>query len=184
MFVHYWYIKKVLKQLCKADLYTKVEKANFYTKIEKCEFYSKLVEYLEYILSFSRLIMFNNKVMIIQDWLKSNKFKNIQSFLDFANFYYQFIFNYLDIVILLIYLIQKNILQKLDNFCYNVFNFLKKAFTSTSIFMHYISNIQLIMKMDTSNYILTIILFIINENNKFYTVIFLLLDFYLHKAGL
>ena len=43
-----------------------------------------------------------NKVKIIQDWLEPKKVKDIQSFLDFANFYHQFIFNYLDIVILLI----------------------------------------------------------------------------------
>ena len=49
--------------------------------------------------------MFNDKVKIIQDWLELKKVKNIQSFLGFTNFYHQFIFNYLNIVILLIYLI-------------------------------------------------------------------------------
>ena len=92
---HHWHIKKVLKYLCKAS---------FYTKVEKCEFHSKLIEYLEYILSPSGLTMSNDKVKIIQDWLESNKVKNIQFFLGFANFYCQFIFNYLDIVILLTYL--------------------------------------------------------------------------------
>ena len=46
--------------------------------------------------------MSNGKVNIIQDWPESNKVKDIQFFLGFANFYYQFIFNYSDIVILLI----------------------------------------------------------------------------------
>ena len=46
--------------------------------------------------------MSDNKVKIIQDWLEPKKVKDIQSFLDFANFYCQFIFNYSDIVILLI----------------------------------------------------------------------------------
>ena len=31
--------------------------------------------------------MFDNKVKIIQDWPKSKKVKDIQSFLGFANFY-------------------------------------------------------------------------------------------------
>ena len=48
---------------------------------------------------------YHDKMKIIQDWLESKKVKNIQFFLGFANFYHQFIFNYLDIVILLIYLI-------------------------------------------------------------------------------
>jgi len=32
--------------------------------------------------------MSDNKVKTIQDWLESKKVKDIQSFLDFANFYY------------------------------------------------------------------------------------------------
>ena len=49
--------------------------------------------------------MSKNKVKIIRDWLEPRKVKNIQFFLGFANLYHQFIFNYLDIVISLIYLI-------------------------------------------------------------------------------
>jgi len=95
MFEHYWHVKEVLKCLCKAG---------FYAKAEKCEFHSELVEYLGYILSPSGLTMSDDKVKIIQDWLESKKVKDIQSFLDFTNFYCQFIFNYLDIVIPLTYL--------------------------------------------------------------------------------
>jgi len=76
---HYQYIKEVLKYLCKASLYAKVE---------KYEFHSELVEYLGYILSPSGLTMSNDKVKIIQDWLKPKKVKDIQFFLGFANFYH------------------------------------------------------------------------------------------------
>ena len=121
---HHWYVKKVLKCLHKASLYTKAE---------KCEFHSKLVEYLGYILSSSGLTMSNDKVRIIQDWLEPKKVKNIQSFLGFANFYCQFIFNYSDIVISLTQLIQKDVLWKFDSFCHDTFNLLKKVFTSAPI---------------------------------------------------
>ena len=56
MFKHHWHVKKVLKYLYKASLYTKVE---------KCKFYSESVEYLEYILFPSGLTMSDNKVKII-----------------------------------------------------------------------------------------------------------------------
>jgi len=59
MFEHHWHVKEVLKHLCKAGLYAKAE---------KCEFYSESVEYLEYILSSSGLIMSDDKIKIIQDW--------------------------------------------------------------------------------------------------------------------
>ena len=75
---HYQYVKEVLKHLYKASLYVKAE---------KCKFHSELVEYLGYILFPSSLTMFNDKVMIIQDWLEPKKVKTIQSFLGFTNFY-------------------------------------------------------------------------------------------------
>ena len=97
---HYWHVKEVLKCLRKAGLYTKAE---------KCEFHSESVEYLGYILSPSGLTMSNNKVKIIQNWPEPKKVKDIQSFLGFANFYRQFIFNYSDIIIPLTHLIRKDI---------------------------------------------------------------------------
>jgi len=97
---HHQHVKEALKCLHKAGLYAKVE---------KYEFHSESVEYLGYIVSPSGLTMSNNKVKIIQDWLEPKKVKDIQFFLDFANFYHWFIFNYSDIVILLICFTQKDI---------------------------------------------------------------------------
>jgi len=97
---HHQHVKKVFKHFHKAGLYAKAE---------KCEFHSELVEYLGYILSHSGLTMSDDKIKIIQDWLEPKKVKDIQSFLGFANFYCQFIFNYSDIVILLTRLTQKDI---------------------------------------------------------------------------
>ena len=137
---YHQHVKKVLKYLHKAGLYAKAK---------KCKFHSESVEYLGYILSPSGLTISDNKVKIIQDWLEPKKVKDIQSFLDFANFYCWFIFNYLDIVILLKYLTQKDIPWKFDSFCQDAFNSLKKAFIFTLIFTHWISNAQLIIETDT-----------------------------------
>ena len=63
---HCQHVKKVLKYLCRVDLYTKVE---------KCGFHFKSVEYLGYILFSSGLTMSNDKM--IQDWPESKKVKNI-----------------------------------------------------------------------------------------------------------
>ena len=126
---HHQQVKEVLKHLHKAGLYAKAE---------KCKFHSESVEYLGYILSSSGLTMSDDKIKIIQDWPEPKKVKDIQSFLDFTNFYYQFIFNYLDIVIPLTCLIQKNIPWKFDSSCQDAFNSLKKAFTSAPILTHWI----------------------------------------------
>ena len=110
---HHWHVKEVLKCLCKASLYAKAE---------KCKFHSELVDH-------SGLTMSDDKVKIIQDWPEPKKVKDIQSFLGFTNFYCWFIFNYLDIVILLICLTQKDIPWKFDSSYHNAFNSLKKVFS-------------------------------------------------------
>ena len=160
---HHQHVKEVLKCLRKAGLYAKAE---------KYKFHSELVEYLEYILSPSGLIMSDDKVKIIQDWPELKKVKDIQSFLGFANFYCQFIFNYLEIVIPLTCLTQKDIPWKFDSSCVDAFNSLKKAFTSASILTYWISNAQLIMETDALDYALTTIFSIVNKENEVYLVAF------------
>ncbi len=155
---HHQHIKEVLKYFHKAGLYAKAE---------KCKFHSKLVEYLGYIFSPSGLTMSDDKVKIIQDWLEPKKVKDIQFFLGFAKFYCWFIFNYLDIIISLSCLTQKNIPWKFDFSCHNAFNSLKKAFISAPILTHWISDTQLIMKTDVSDYALTAILFMLTKKMKF-----------------
>ena len=160
---YHWHVKEVLKHLCKVGLYTKAE---------KCKFHSESVEYLGYILSSSSLTISDIKIKIIQDWPEPKKVKNIQSFLGFANFYCQFIFNYSDIVILLTCLIWKNIPWKFNSFYHDAFNSLKKAFTSTPILTHWIPDAQLIVETDASDYALAAILSIVNDNNEVYLVAF------------
>ena len=160
MFEYCQHIKEVLKHLCKTGLYTKVEKCKFYFEV------------LEYILSPSGLTISDDKVKIIQDQPEPNKVKDIQYFLQFTNFYHQFIFNYLDIVISLTYLTWKDILWKFDSFCCDIFNSLKKASTSTPILTHWIPNAQLIMKTNALDYTLTTIFSIVNEENEVHPVAF------------
>ena len=160
---HHQHVKEVLKRLHKAGLYAKAE---------KCKFHSELVEYLGYILSPSGLTMSDDKIKIIQDWLELKKVKDIQFFLGFANFYHWFIFNYLDIVIPLTRLTRKNIPWKFDSSCQDAFNSLKKVFTSAPILTHWIPNAQLIMETDTSDYVLTAILSVVNKDNEVHPVAF------------
>ena len=79
MFKHHQHIEEVLKYLYKTSLYAKAE---------KCKFHSELVKYLGYIFSPSSLTISDDKVKIIQDWQEPKKVKDIQSFLDFTNFYH------------------------------------------------------------------------------------------------
>jgi len=156
-------VKEVLKRLHKTGLYAKAE---------KYKFHSESVEYLGYILFPSGLTMSDDKVKIIQDWPEPKKVKDIQSFLGFANFYCWFIFNYLDIVILLTHLTWKDIPWKFDTSCQDAFNSLKKAFISVPILTHWIPDAQLIVETDASDYALATILSIVNKDNEVHPVAF------------
>ena len=59
-----------------------------------------------------------------------------------------------------------------NNSYYDTFNSLKKTLTAVPILMHWISNVQFIIKIDTSNYALAAILSIMNKIHKVYLVVF------------
>jgi hypothetical protein len=58
-----------------------------YAAPHKCEFHKDTVEYLGFILSPDGLCMAEDKVKTILDWPEPRKVKDIQSFLEFCNFY-------------------------------------------------------------------------------------------------
>jgi hypothetical protein len=87
------------------------------------------------------------KVKVIQDWPEPQKVKDIQSFLGFANFHRQYIYNYSNIVVLLTCLTQKNIPWNFDESCKLAFLRLKQAFISALVLTHYKHSCLLLIKM-------------------------------------
>ena len=160
----YWsHVKEVLNRL---------QKVRLYAKVEKCEFHSDSVEYLGYVLSPTGLTMSDTKVKTIQEWPEPKKVKNIQSFLDFANFYRHFISNYSDIVIPLTCLTRKNTPWNFDDNCRIAFNNLKQAFASAPILTHWVPDAQLVMETDALDYALAAILFIMTKDNEIHPIAF------------
>jgi hypothetical protein len=130
------------------------------------------VEYLGYLLSLDSLTMSNKKVQAIVDWPEPQKVKDIQSFLRFANFYHQFIYNYSDIVVPLMQLTHKDAPWNFLDECRKSFETLKKAFTTAPILMHWMPNIPLIVEMDTSDYTIAGILSIVYPDSEIRPVVF------------
>ena len=125
---HTKHVREVLRRLHQHKLYAKPE---------KCEFHSDSVEYLGYFLSPNGLTMSQDKVKTICNWPEPCKVKDIQSFLGFANFYRQFIFNYSDIVVPLTRLTRKDAPWDFSDVCQRSFNQLKKAFTTAPILTYF-----------------------------------------------
>ena len=93
------------------------------------------------------------KVDTIINWPTLMNIKDVQSFLEFANFYRRFIYGYSKIAAPLTRLTCKDVVFKWFSECENAFNILKRAFTSDVILCHYNSDLKLVVKTDASDYV-------------------------------
>jgi hypothetical protein len=160
---HKNHVREVLQHLHKHWLYAKPE---------KCKFHSTSVEYLGYLLSLDGLIMSNEKVQAIVDWLEPQKVKDIQSFLGFTNFYHQFIYNYSNIIVPLTQPTCKDAPWNFSDECWKSFETLKKAFATAPILTHWMPNVPLIVETDTSDYAIAGILSIVCLDSEIHPVVF------------
>ena len=81
-------VEEVIKRLVENDLYVKPE---------KCKWKIKEVGFLEVVIGPEGIKMEEEKVKGVLDWLTSKCVKDIQKFLELANYYYQFIKNFASI---------------------------------------------------------------------------------------
>ena len=157
------HVQEVLRQL---RLY------KLFAKPEKCKFHSDSVKYLSYCLSPEGLTMSPDKVTTIANWPEPCKVKDVQSFLGFANFYRQFIFNYSDVTVLLTQLTRKDAPWNFSEECRHSFNALKHAFTTTPILTHFIPDTPITVETDALDYAVTRILSITCADSELRPVAF------------
>ncbi len=131
----------------------KLQKADLQMNIIKCKFHVTQVLYLELIIIIEEIKMNSSKINIIVNWLILINVKDIQSFLDFANFYRRFIYDYSRIATSLIHLIRKDVLFVWFQKCQIAFNILKKIFTFKIILHHYNSDHKIVIEINASNYV-------------------------------
>jgi len=158
---HEIHVKLILRKLREADLQM---------NIIKCEFHVTQVSYLELIIIIEEIKMNSSKIDIIVNWLILINVKDVQSFLDFANFYKRFIYDYSRIAISLTRLIRKDVLFVWFQKCQIAFNILKKVFTFKIILRHYNSNHKIVIEINASNYVFKNIFFQYNENEILHSV--------------
>ena len=126
--------------------------------------------YLELIIIIEEIKMNSSKINIIVNWFILINVKNVQSFLDFANFYRRFIYDYSKIAISLTHFIRKDVLFVWIQKCQIAFNILKKVFTFKIILHHYNSDHKIVIEINALNYVFKDILFQYNENEVLHSV--------------
>ncbi len=141
---HWNYVWKVLLQLWKVSLQI---------DIDKCEFEVKSTKYLEFILEVEKDVQMNSqKIKAIMNWQVFKSVKRVQSFINFANFYWKFIKNFFNLIMSMMTLIQKNTFFKWTEKADQDFKKLKTMFISVLILVLFDHTCTTVMKTDFSNW--------------------------------
>jgi len=98
------------------------------------------------------------KVCTIKNWPRSQKIKDMQAFLGFANFYRRFINSYSELASSLTQLIWKGSNWDWTQDCQCTFDTLKEAFLSAPILAHWTPEASLISETDASDHMIAVIL--------------------------
>ncbi len=137
--------------------------------IDKCEFEVKSIKYLEFILKVKKNIQMNpQKMKAIMNWQASKSVKSVQSFIDFANFYWKFIKNFSNLIMSIMTLVQKNTSFKWTEKVNQSFMKLKTMFISVSILVSFDHTCTTVIKTDFSGWCIDeILLQLINNVWRF-----------------
>ncbi len=124
----------------------------FKSKAEKWEFHQTKISFLGYVISQARVAMDDNKVRAVVYFPQPHTVKELQSFLDFANFYWRFIKNFSSVAAPLTSMTRQNdSLLTWSPEALQAFQELKTRFTSVSILHHPDPNLAFIVEVDASS---------------------------------
>ncbi len=141
---HKQHVQLILNRLWEADLQM---------NINKCEFHVQEIIFLELLIFIEELKMNSRKIQAVVKWSILNNLTQIQSFIDFCNFYRRFIKNFSKIVHSMIQLIQKKIIFEWNETCQTAFNHMKRCMTESSMLRHFDQTHKTILKTDSFNYV-------------------------------
>jgi hypothetical protein len=140
------------------QIFQRLRQYKLYAKLFKYEFSIISVIFLGFVINIRRIKMNESRVEIIIEWPESRSFKNIQIFLDFANFYRRFIRDYSRIAASLNSIFKGNVNgRKIDFFEFKeiariVFKLLKAFFTRALILIHFDPNRPIKIEINISEF--------------------------------
>ena len=150
----------------------KLWEADLQININKCEFHVQEIIFLELLIFIEELKMNSRKIQAVVKWSILNNLTQIQSFIDFCNFYQRFIKNFSKIVHSIIQLTQKKIIFEWNEVCQTAFNHMKRCMTETFILRHFDQTCNFILEIDSFNYVNDKVLSQYNDENVLHLIIF------------
>ncbi len=160
---HKRHVRLILNKLREADLQM---------NINKCKFHVQEIIFLKLLIFIEELKMNSRKIQAVVKWSTLNNLTQIQSFIDFCNFYRRFIKNFSKIVRSMIQLTQKKIIFEWNETCQTAFDHMKRRMTETSILRHFDQTHETILKTDSFNYVNDEVLFQYDDEEVLHSIAF------------
>jgi hypothetical protein len=157
----------------------KLRRWNLHVKLFKCLFSVQKLEFLDYILSTKRIVMNVSRIVIVLAWSESRNHREIQIFLEFANFYKRFIEIFSRIAKALTFLLKEENKKRFwEKFVFNAdakkaFEILKIAFTSVSMLLHFDFDKRSQLETNAFDFVLsTIISQLMKSIDQWHSIVF------------
>ncbi len=138
----------------------RLRKFNLYLKLSKCSFHVFHVNFLSFRMSLDEITMQTSRIVVIKDWSKSKFHKNVQAFIDFANFYRRFVHAFFKINAELFFLLKNDdknkfkikfvMISETKEFMKSI----KRIFMSASMLRHYEFDDESMMKIDAFDFVI------------------------------
>jgi hypothetical protein len=134
---------------------------NLYFKLNKCNFHVFHVNFLDFRMSFDEIMMQTNKIIVVKNWSKSKFHKDMQVFINFANFYKRFVHAFFQTSAELISLLKKDEKEKFKikfvmiSETKKFMKSIKRVFMNASMLRHYEFDDESIMKMNVFDFVIT-----------------------------
>jgi hypothetical protein len=138
----------------------RLKEFNFYFKLSKCSFHVFHVNFLDFRMSFDEIMMQTNRIVVVKDWSEFKSHKNVQVFIDFANFYKRFVHAFFKVSAELFFLLKKNDKNKFKIKFVMIFKtnqfmkLIKRIFMNSSMLRHYELDEKSMIKIDTFDFII------------------------------
>ena len=155
------------------EVIRKLEENDLYVKLEKCKWKVRKIEFLGVVIRLEGIKMEEEKIKEVLEWLIPKCVKDVQKFLELANYYCQFIEGFVSIARLLYDMVKKNKkwywIEKQEK----VFRELNEQFTKKLVLAAPDLDKKLRVEVDASDYAIGDVLSIEVENGRWKLVTFL-----------
>ena len=135
-----------------AEVMRRLEENNLYVKLEKCKWKVRKVGFLGVVIGPERIKMEKEKIKGVLKWLTPMCVKDVQKFLELANYYCQFIQSFVTIARPLHNIVKKNKKWDWTEKQEKAFRDLKKKFTKEPVLTVPDLDEKMRMEVDVSDY--------------------------------